>query len=111
MIFILDRIVSQPGQGQKLHDLYMAEYAPGARDRGMVLDRILVSPPLWLDDGVNRLLFLWRLPDTTAFWRKNELGRRDQAVRDVWARVDAIAAERQRDTLADPANFAILADV
>jgi hypothetical protein len=111
MIFILDQLVSRPGEGQKLHDLYLAEYAPGARKRGMVLERTLVSPPLWLDDGANRLLFLWRLPDATAFWRKNELGRRDPVVRGCWARIDAVAADRRRDTLADPADFAMLANV
>jgi hypothetical protein len=110
MIFILDQLVSRDGEGEALHTLYRDEYIPGAEARGMKLVHRLVSPPLWLDDGANRLLFLWRLPDADGFWRKNNLGRRDPVVQGWWAKVDRLAASRRRDTLADPADFTRLAD-
>jgi hypothetical protein len=110
MIFILDQLVSRPGDGEALHRLYHDRYVPGAARRGMVLLHSLVSPPLWLDDGANRLLFLWSLVDAAAVWRKNELGRRDPEVQGWWTEVDRLAASRRRDTLADPADFARLAD-
>jgi len=111
MIYILDQIIAQLGKGAALDALYRDQYVPGAQERGMELVMTLVSPPLWLDDGENRLLYLWRLPDAAAFWRKNNLGRRDPEVHAVWAAIDALASARQRDTLADPADFRALADV
>ena len=111
MIFLLDQLVSSAGQGKSLHDLYLADYAPGATTRGMTLEQTLVSPPLWLTDGVNRLFFLWSLADTAAFWRKNNLGRRDPEVVATWARIDALCESRRRDTLADLMDFTALADV
>ena len=111
MIVIRDELTARAGEGQALFDLYMADYAPGARQRGMTLTHTLVSPPLWLDDGVNILLFVWTLPDAPAFWRKNNLGRRDPEVRACWARIEALVVSRRRDTFADPADFAALADV
>lgn len=108
MIYIRDELVSQPGVGEALHALYLETYVPGAILRGMELVHSLVSPPLWLDDGANLLLFLWRLPDADAVWRKNNLGRRDPEIHAWWATVDRLAASRRRDTLADPADFATL---
>ena len=111
MIYILDQITAQIGKGEALDTLYRARYVPGAQERGMELAMTLVSPPLWRDDGENRLLYLWRLSDAAACWRKNNLGRRDPAVLAAWEAIDALASARQRDTLADPADFAALADV
>jgi hypothetical protein len=111
VIYIVDQLVSHPGGGEALHAAYVARYVPGAEARGMELIKTLVSPPLWLDDGANLLMFLWRLPDTAAFWRKNNLGRRDPEVQGWWREIDQLAASRRRDTLADPADFATLANV
>ncbi|MES2290785.1 MAG: hypothetical protein V4530_13710 [Pseudomonadota bacterium] len=109
MIFILDQLQSLPGQGKALHDLCREVYLPAAAERGLTLVHSLVSPPLWLDDDSNMLFFLWSLPDAKAFWRKNELGRRDPAVHDWWAQVDRLTMSRDRRTLADPADFDRLA--
>lgn len=111
LIQVVDELVSQPGRGAELHRLYISAYAPGAMARGMTLDRTMVSPPLWLDDGANRLLFLWTIADTAGFWRKNNLGRRNPQVTAIWARIDSLCASRRRDTFADPSDFARLADV
>jgi hypothetical protein len=109
MIFILDELESLPGCGEALHDFCAAHYLPDAARRGLTLVHRLVSPPLWLDDGSNLIMLLWSLPDTKAFWRKNELGRRDPDVLAIWAGIDRLVRSRRRHTLADPADFAALA--
>ena len=111
MIVVRDEFEARPGKGRALFEAYMAEYVPGARDRGMELVDKIVSPPFWLDDGSNTLLFIWRLPDAASFWRKNHLSRRDPAVTKWWEGVDSLATSRRRDTFADPENFESLADV
>lgn len=45
-IYIVDRIVLAPGSAQRFIDAFLDDYAPGARSRGMSLERILVSPPV-----------------------------------------------------------------
>ncbi|MDB5432278.1 MAG: hypothetical protein JWP35_3394 [Caulobacter sp.] len=110
-VYILDRLVSLPGQGRALHAAYLEDYAPGARARGMTLVTELVSPPVWQEDGGNTLVFLWRVEGAAGFWKKNNLGRRDPAVRAWWAMAEMMILSRSRDTLADPADFAALADV
>ena len=110
MIFILDELESLPGKGEALLALCEARYFPDARRRGLTLVHRLVSPPLWLDDDINRIVLLWSLPDAEAFWRKNNLGRRDTEVIAIWAEIDRHAGTRRRSTLADPADFARLAN-
>ncbi|MGV3480860.1 MAG: hypothetical protein ACO1O3_12990 [Sphingobium sp.] len=68
LIQVIDEIVARPGEGKALLDDYLARYAPGARARGMVLEQILVSPPVWLDDQSNTLSFRWSLADAAAWW-------------------------------------------
>ncbi|WP_170304667.1 hypothetical protein [Croceicoccus estronivorus] len=109
MIFILDQFESHPGDGEALHAFCHERYVPGAIARGMTLVHSLVSPPLWLDDGANRLFFLWSLADAEAFWAKNNLGRRDPDVHELWAELDCRVASRRRDTMADQTCFDVLA--
>jgi len=52
-VYVIDRVVTQPGRAKDFIDCYLAEYVPGARDRGMSLRDILVSPPIWFDDQSN----------------------------------------------------------
>ena len=49
-VYVVDELVAKPGDGRVLLDAYMADYAPGARARGMTLEQVLVSPPLWADE-------------------------------------------------------------
>ncbi len=65
---IIDDLVARPGEGKALLDAYMADYAPGARARGMVLDRVLVSPPLWMDDQPNTLTIVWNVEGAAGWW-------------------------------------------
>ena len=39
-VFIIDDIVAKPGQGRALLEAYRQDYAPGAKARGMALERI-----------------------------------------------------------------------
>lgn len=48
-VYVVDRVVTKPGCARRFVDTYLAEYAPGARDRGMTLRDVLVSPPIWFD--------------------------------------------------------------
>ena len=45
-VYVIDRVVTRPGCARTFVDTYLAEYAPGARARGMMLRDILVSPPI-----------------------------------------------------------------
>ena len=47
------------GKGRELLAAYKERYVPGAQARGMVLERIVVSPPVWFADASNRLTISW----------------------------------------------------
>lgn len=68
-VYVIDRVVTKPGQARVFVDRYLAEYAPGARSRGMTLERVLVSPPIWFDDRSNTVTVTWSLPDPQAWWQ------------------------------------------
>lgn len=68
-IIVLDEAWPLPGQVEAYRDAYLADYAPGARQRGMTLEAVLLSPPFILAEGGNRLAFVWSLPDIPAFWQ------------------------------------------
>jgi hypothetical protein len=51
-VFVIDRVLTQAGCARRFVDAYLAEYAPGARERGMTLRDVLVSPPIWFEDQV-----------------------------------------------------------
>ncbi len=111
-IHIIDDIVAKPGKGEALFAAYRAHYVPGAEARGMTLISTLVEPPFWLDEGSNRLLFIWTLPTVGAVWGKNLASRQDPAVQDWWWReAAALIATRRRSTLAPAEALAALSDV
>ena len=99
-LYVVDEIVARPGDAKALLDAYLERYAPGARERGMVLDRVLVSPPLWLDDGCNTLTISWTLAGVPAWWHMRMLAGADAAVAAWWSEVDARAERRQRRFMA-----------
>ncbi|WP_150294695.1 hypothetical protein [Sphingobium estronivorans] len=101
-IYVIDELVARPGQGKALHDAYMQRYAPGARERGMVLAHRLVEPAMWLPEGVNRLLFIWTQPDVGAVWGAKQRARLDPDVDRWWQEeAPALVETRQRYTLAE----------
>lgn len=111
LIQVIDEIVARPGEGKALLDDYLARYAPGARARGMVLEQILVSPPLWLDDQSNTLSFRWSLADTAAWWGMRAIGGGDPTVAAWWTETDARAISRRRVFASDPSDIAELGNV
>lgn len=89
-VFVIDRVVTRPGCARRFVDTYLAEYAPGARERGMTLHDVLVSPPIWFDASegqVNTVTITWTLPDVRAWWEMTWQGRPDPAVGEWWSRI------------------------
>jgi hypothetical protein len=111
VVHAIDEIVAKPGEGKALLDDYLARYAPGARARGMVLEQILVSPPMWLDDQPNTLVFRWSLAGAGAWWQMRFVGGNDPDVAAWWADVDARAVSRRRFFASEPTDIERLCDV
>lgn len=110
-IYVVDEIVPQPGEGQALLEQYMKRYAPGAQVRGMTLERVLVSPPMWLDDQSNTLTITWTLQGAPAFWQMSFMGRSDPDVAAWWAEVDKRVLSRKRSFHAAAADVEALSHV
>jgi hypothetical protein len=111
-VFVIDDLVAKPGRGEALLRAYLERYAPGARARGMTLRHQLVSPPYWLPDASNRLLFVWTVEGPAGVWRMKHTGRQDADLAAWWGREAAELVEsRTRAICADPAEIARLTDV
>ncbi len=98
-VYVIDRVVTRPGCARRFVDTYLAEYAPGARERGMTLRDILVSPPLWFgesDDLANTITVIWTLPGVQAWWEMTWQARPDPALGAWWSRVGELVHERSR---------------
>lgn len=111
-VFVIDRVVTTPGCAQKFIDAYLSGYAPGARERGMTLRDVLVSPPIWFDDRSNVVTITWILPSPQDWWQMTWQGRPDPAVAHWWDSITDLVVERTRsvasaadavDTAATPA--------
>lgn len=111
-VFVIDRVVTTPGCAQKFIDAYLSGYAPGARERGMTLRDVLVSPPIWFDDRSNVVTITWILPSPQNWWQMTWQGRPDPAVAHWWDSITDLVVERTRsvasaaeavDTAATPA--------
>ncbi|BBX27809.1 hypothetical protein GCM10009632_03500 [Mycolicibacterium alvei] len=101
-VFVIDRVVTKPGCAQKFIDAYLAGYAPGARERGMSLRDVLVSPPIWFDDRSNVVTITWTLPSPQAWWQMTWQGRPDPAVARWWDSITDLVVERTRNVAAAP---------
>lgn len=110
-IYIVDELVALPGQGEALLAAYQADYAPGAAARGMVLDRIIVSPPLWLDEASNRLLITWTVEGAGGWWGQAVQSRYDPSVEAFWAGAAAMLESRNRYFGSAAADVAEIAHV
>lgn len=109
--YVLDEITCKPGKAQAMLDTYLKEYAPGARERGMELDRVLVSPPMWLEEQPNTLHITWKLAGAPGFWAMSYQGRRNPAVKGFWDGVEPLIEKRSRRFLAATADVEVLCDV
>ncbi len=111
-IWVIDDIVTRPGQGQAFLESYMRDYAPGAIARGMTLAHRMVEPAMWLDDASNRILLVWTLPDPGTVWAAKHAARGDEAVLRWWnEEAVRLILSRRRATLADADMLEALADV
>lgn len=99
-VHIIDRVLTRPGQTRAFVDRYLAEYAPGARDRGMTLEHVLVSPPIWFEDQSNTVTVIWSLPGPLAWWQMTWKGRPDPALGQWWSEIDELVQERSRSVAA-----------
>ncbi len=111
IVHAIDEIVANPGEGKALLEDYLARHGPGARARGMVLEQVLVSPPMWLDDQSNTLVFRWSLAGAGAWWQMRFVGGNDPDVAAWWADVDARAVSRRRFFASEPTDIERLCDV
>ncbi|WP_301123423.1 hypothetical protein [Mycolicibacterium fortuitum] len=103
VIYIVDQILTKPGKARALVDRYLAEYAPGARERGMSLEHVLVSPPIWFDDAPNTVTVTWSLPSPLAWWQMTWQGRTDPDLARWWSDITDLVQERSR-SVAAPAD-------
>ena len=99
-LYVVDDIDARPGEAQALLRDYLERYAPGARSRGMVLERVLVSPPVWLADGSNTVTITWTLPGVPAWWHMRAQAGADAAVAAWWREADARVVRRERRFMA-----------
>ena len=96
-VFVIDRVVTAPGCAHALLDAYLSGYAPGARERGMTLRDVLVSPPILFDDRSNTVTITWSLPSPLAWWQMTWRGRPDPAVARWWQTITELVVERSRE--------------
>ncbi|WP_024442279.1 MULTISPECIES: hypothetical protein [unclassified Mycobacterium] len=99
-VFVIDRIVTRPGLARRFVDRYLAEYAPGARARGMTLQSVLVSPPIWFAGESNTITITWSLPDPLSWWRMTWKGRPDPELGQWWSAIEELVVERSRSVAA-----------
>ncbi|HKH52222.1 MAG TPA: hypothetical protein VKA77_10585 [Mycobacterium sp.] len=110
-VYVVDRVVTRPGCARKFIDTYLAEYAPGARSRGMTLRDVLVSPPIWFDDQSNTLTITWSMPSAQAWWEMTWKGRPDPTLGPWWDTIGELVMERTRSVAAAADDVDRLCDV
>lgn len=110
-VYVIDQVVTRPGCAREFVDRYLAEYAPGARSRGMTLDRILVSPPIWLPEESNTVTVCWALAGPRAWWEMTWKGRPDKTIGQWWSDIAALVESRTRTMAAAAADVDTLCDV
>jgi hypothetical protein len=110
-VYVIDRVITRPGCAKTFVDTYLAEYAPGARKRGMTLRDVLISPPIWFDDQANTVIVTWSLPSPQAWWEMTWQGRPDPSLGAWWAGVTALIEHRTRNVAAAAGDVEMLCDV
>lgn len=95
-VYVIDDLVAAPGKGRELLEVYRSRYAPAAEARGMMLERIVVSPPMWLNELSNRLLITWAVDGAGGWWGQAMQSRYDPGVLQFWTDVAPLIATRNR---------------
>lgn len=111
-IYVVDDVTARPGAGEAFLDAYMSRYVPGAQARGLTLLYRLVSPPVWLREQSNRLLFVWTAAGAEGVWAAKFAGRSDPRLTAWWeTEAAALIESRSRAVFSDPAELARLGRV
>jgi len=110
-VYVVDRVVTRSGCAKDFIDCYLADYAPGARERGMSLRDILVSPPIWFADRPNVVTITWSLPSAQAWWEMTWKGRPDPELARWWDSIGHLVVERDRSVAAAANDVERLCDV
>jgi hypothetical protein len=101
-VYVVDELVARPGQGKRLLDEYLAHYAPGATARGMALEQVLVSPPVWMDDQPNTLTIIWTVAGAEGWWAMRLGASADPGVAAFWDGAGERLLSRRRSFAAAP---------
>jgi hypothetical protein len=110
-IYIVDQVTTKPGKAQEFLDIYMADYAPGARERGMTLVHRWVSPPMWLKEQSNTLHIIWSVQGAKAWWAMSHGSRRITAVKEFWENIKPLIESRHRSFSSDVADVESICNV
>ncbi|MEE2061983.1 hypothetical protein [Rhodococcus artemisiae] len=110
-IYIEDRVVTTSGNGRAFVEAYQRDYVPSASARGMTLERITVSPPVWLDDESNIITITWTVAGQSSWWKAAIAGRHDPTLVQWWESVRLLISERTRSTAADATDIEELCNV
>ncbi len=104
-VFVIDRVVTAPGCARAFIDAYLSGYVPGARDRGMDLRDVVVSPPMLSDDRPNVVTITWTLPSPQAWWQMTWRARPDPTVARWWQDISHLVSERSRSVASRAADI------
>lgn len=107
-IYIVDRIVTKPGEGQAMLAEYQEKIVPWGEAHGGELVSTLVAPPVWLPMDSNILTFTWKVAGVGGSWFFD--GDRGE-IYDVWTDIRARVVEQDRSYFADPADIEELCNV
>ncbi|QRY62666.1 hypothetical protein JVX90_20335 [Gordonia sp. PDNC005] len=110
-VYIVDRVEIAAGRAREFVDEYQSTYMPGARDRGMRLDRMTLSPPLFLADDSNVLTVTWVVDGAGGWWSSALAARHDDAPARWWDSVADLVVHRTRTMEASVCDVAELCDV
>jgi hypothetical protein len=99
-IQLIYELAVPPTRLRDVHDLFVTDYLPAARERGMSYAGAYINPPIELDDAPTTLVLQFTLPDVDAVWAMKRRVTESTDVADFWQRIDAIVVSRQRRFLA-----------
>lgn len=110
-VHIIDRVEVRPGRGQEFVDAYLADYVPRAEARGLTLDHLLVSPPVWIDGEPNVVTAVWSTDGPAGWWKAAVAARYDPESGGWWERMAPLIVDRTRSSAAEAADIRTLCDV
>ena len=67
-MYVVDRIVTKPGDGEAFLNDYLTIYAPMAQACYAELVSTLVAPPIWMPNATNTLTFAWKVAGIGGCW-------------------------------------------